>query len=196
MANIAYIRLPEGESLSEAKKAFKEVSIDKYFVDSGNDRANRDQMIDYARDTDTVIVRSLLEFANSLSELFSLLETMKSKEVGFRSIEEPAIDSTVTDGCGLYEITTALNDFKKNSLRLRQNEGRKVAIEKGLYKGREKKPINRNEFVSLYNKWQSKQITKDEMCQKLNISLATLDRRISEYRKESKKSNSTSHSRS
>ena len=53
----------------------------------------------------------------------------------------------------------------------------------GVYKGRVLKGINRNEFLSLYNKWQSKEITKEYTRKKLNVSLSTLDRRIAQYRK-------------
>ena len=77
MANIAYIRLQQDESEKEAKKSFEGMSIGKYFIDSEKDRSNRDQMIDYVRDTDTVIIRSLTDFAESLTELFSLLEALQ-----------------------------------------------------------------------------------------------------------------------
>ena len=58
-----------------------------------------------------------------------------------------------------------------------------VAKAKGVYKGRVRKEINRNDFLSLYNRWQSKEITKEYMRKKLNVSLSTLDRRIAQYRK-------------
>lgn len=184
MANIAYIRLQQDESEKEAKKSFEGMSIGKYFIDSKNDRSNRDQMMDYVRDTDTITIRSLIDFAGSLTELFSLLEILQKKQTGFRSIKEPVIDSAA--GCSFYDVICTLNGFKKTALRIRQNEGRQIALSDGRYTGRERKPINRNVFISLYNKWRNKEVTKEEMCRKLNISLATLDRRIAEYRKDHK----------
>ena len=53
----------------------------------------------------------------------------------------------------------------------------------GRYKGRIKKPIDQNEFISLYNRWQDGEIQKKFICKKLSVSMATLDRRIAEYRK-------------
>jgi len=182
MANIAYIRLQQDESEKEAKKSFEGMSIGKYFIDSEKDRSNRDQMIDYVRDTDTVIIRSLTDFAGSLTELFSLLEALQKKGTGFRSINEPVIDSAT--GCSLYDVIGTLSSFKKEALHIRQNEGRQIAkSDDRRYRGRERKPINMNLFISLYNKWRNKEVTKEEMCRKLNISLATLDRRIAEHRK-------------
>ena len=77
-----------------------------------------------------------------------------------------------------------MSSFKKEALHIRQNEGRQIAkSDDRRYRGRERKPINMNLFISLYNKWRNKEVTKEEMCRKLNISLATLDRRIAEHRK-------------
>ena len=75
---------------------------------------------------------------------------------------------------------------KRETIKERQAEGIAVAKAEGRYKGRIKKPIDQNEFISLYNRWQDGEIQKKFICKKLNVSMATLDRRIAEYRKNSK----------
>ncbi|MBQ2656613.1 MAG: recombinase family protein [Erysipelotrichaceae bacterium] len=50
----------------------------------------------------------------------------------------------------------SLAEFERETIRQRQAEGIAIAKANGVYKGRVRKDINRNKFLSLYNKWQSK----------------------------------------
>jgi len=189
MSNIAYIRVSTtDQNTSRQEEMFKGLKIDKYYIEkvSGKnikDRPELQKMMDYVREGDIVIVESISRFGRSLQDLLTLINQLNEKGVQFRSIKEGDIDTTTPTGKLVFSIFASLAEFERETIRQRQAEGIVIAKAKGVYKGRVRKQINRNEFISLYNRWQSKEITKEYMRKKLNVSLSTLDRRIALYRK-------------
>ena len=189
MANIAYLRVSTiDQNLARQEEAFKGLNIDKFFTEkvSGKnikDRPELLKMMEYVREGDVVFVESISRFGRSLYDLLSLIEQLNEKNVQFRSLKEGSIDTTTPTGKLVYSIFSSLAEFERENIRQRQAEGIAIAKANGKYKGRQRKQINPNEFVSLYNRWQDGEITKKYICKKLNVSLATLDRRIAEHRK-------------
>ena len=189
MSNIAYIRVSsEDQNTSRQEELFKDLKIDKYYKEkvSGKnikDRPELQKMMDYVREGDVVYVESISRFGRSLQDLLNLINQLNEKSVQFKSLKEGDIDTTTPTGKLVFSIFASLAEFEREMIRQRQAEGIAVAKVKGVYKGRVRKQINRNEFISLYNRWQSKEITKEYMRKKLNVSLSTLDRRIALYRK-------------
>lgn len=188
MANIAYIRVSTvDQNTARQEEALKDCNIDKYYIEkvSGKnikDRPELIKMMDYVRDGDTVIVESISRFGRSLSDLLNLIEQLNNKGVQFRSLKEGSIDTTTPTGKLVYSIFSSLAEFERETIRQRQAEGIAIAKAQGKYKGKPKKQINQNDFVSLYNRCLDGEITKKFMCRKLNISRSTLDRRIKEYK--------------
>ena len=189
MANIAYLRVSTADqNLARQEEAFKDLKIDKYFTEkvSGKnikDRPELLKMMEYVREGDTVFVESISRFGRSLSDLLNLIDQLNNKGVQFKSLKEGSIDTTTPTGKLVYSIFSSLAEFERETIKQRQAEGIAIAKANGKYKGRQRKQVNPNEFVSLYNRWQDGEITKKYMCRKLNVSLATLDRRIAEHRK-------------
>ena len=189
MSNIAYIRVStEDQNTSRQEELFKDYKIDRFYKEkvSGKnikDRPELQKMMDYVREGDVVYVESISRFGRSLQDLLSLINQLNEKGVEFKSLKEGDIDTTTPTGKLVFSIFASLPEFERETIRQRQAEGIAIAKANGVYKGRVRKDINRNEFLSLYNKWQSKEITKEYMRKKLNISLSTLDRRIAQYRK-------------
>ena len=193
MAKIAYIRVSTLEqNTARQREAFKDLKIDKYFEEkvSGKnikDRPELNKMMDYIREGDTVVVESISRFGRSLPDLIELMNKLDEKGVHFKSLKEGDIDTTTATGKLVFNIFASLAQFERETIKERQAEGIAIAKAEGRYKGRIKKPIDQNEFVSLYNRWQDGEIQKKFICKKLNVSMATLDRRIAEYRKRIKK---------
>ena len=189
MANIAYLRVSTiDQNLARQEEAFKGLNIDKFFTEkvSGKnikDRPELLKMMEYVREGDTVFVESISRFGRSLSDLLNLIDQLNNKGVQFKSLKEGSIDTTTPTGKLVYSIFSSLAEFERETIKQRQAEGIAIAKANGKYKGRQRKQINPNEFVSLYNRWQDGEITKKYICKKLNVSLATLDRRIAEHRK-------------
>ena len=123
-------------------------------------------------------------FGRSLQDLLTLINQLNDKGVQFKSLKEGDIDTTTPTGKLVFSIFASLAEFERETIKQRQTEGIAIAKANGIYKGRVKKNIDHNQFVSLYNRWQAGEIHKKYMAKKLNISMATLDRRISDYRKQ------------
>lgn len=194
MANIAYIRVSTVEqNTARQEEALKGCSIDKYYIEKVSGKNIKDspelqKMMDYVREGDTVIVESISRFGRSLSDLLNLIEQLNNKGVQFRSLKEGSIDTTTPTGKLVFSIFSSLAEFERETIRQRQAEGIAIAKAQGKYKGKPRKQINQNDFVSLYNRCLDGEITKKYMCRKLNISRSTLDRRISEYKKKTSNS--------
>ena len=190
MANIAYIRVSsEDQNTSRQEELFKDLKIDKYYKEkvSGKnikDRPELQKMMDYVREGDVVFVESISRFGRSLQDLLNLINQLNEKGVQFKSLKEGDIDTTTPTGKLVFSIFASLAEFERETIKQRQAEGIAIAKAYGIYRGRVKKSIDHNQFVSLYNRWQAGEIQKKYMAKKLNISMATLDRRISDYRKQ------------
>ena len=188
MSNIAYIRVStENQNTSRQEELFKSYNIDKYYIEkvSGKnikDRPELIKMMDYVREGDVVYVESISRFGRSLQDLFNLINQINEKGVQFKSLKEGDIDTTTPTGKLVFSIFASLAEFERETIRQRQAEGIAIAKANGVYKGRVKKSIDQAQFQSLYTRWQNGEIKKKYMAKKLGISLATLDRRIEEYK--------------
>lgn len=192
MANIAYIRVStEDQNTARQEELFKEYNIDKFFMEkvSGKnikDRPELQKMMEYVREGDVVYVESISRFGRSLQDLLTLINQLNDKGVQFKSLKEGDIDTTTPTGKLVFSIFASLAEFERETIKQRQAEEIAIAKAKGVYKGRIKKDVDPVKFRTLYDKWQSGEIKKKYMAKKLGISLATLDRRIAQYRKPGK----------
>lgn len=192
MANIAYIRVSTADqNTARQEEMFKDLKIDKYYVEkvSGKnikDRPELIKMMDYVREGDVVIVESISRFGRSLKDLLSLIEQLDNKGVQFRSLKEGDINTTSPTGKLVFSIFASLAEFERETIKLRQAEGIAIAKANGVYKGRTRIKYNEDEFKDLYDRWMEGEIKKKYICKRLNISLPTLDRRISELRNKNK----------
>ena len=188
MSNIAYIRVSsEDQNTSRQEELFKSYNIDKYYIEkvSGKnikDRPELQKMMDYVREGDIVYVESISRFGRSLQDLLTLINQLNEKGVQFKSLKEGDIDTTTPTGKLVFSIFASLAEFERETIKQRQAEGIAIAKANGVYKGRVKKTIDHNQFLSLYKRWQNGEIQKKYMAKKLGVSMATLDRRIAEYK--------------
>ena len=140
---------------------FKDLKIDKYYIDkvSGKnikDRPELQKMMDYVREGDAVvIVESIYRFGRSLQDLLTLINQLNEKGVQFRSIKEGDIDTTTPTGKLVFSIFASLAEFERSVIKERQAEGIAIAKANGTYKGRVKINIDHNQFVSLYKRCRS-----------------------------------------
>ena len=188
MANIAYIRVSsDDQNTARQEELFKDMDIDKYYIEkvSGKnigDRPELIKMMDYVREGDTVIVESISRFGRSLPDLLSLINQLNDKGVQFKSLKEGDMDTTTPTGKLVFNIFSCLSEFERETIRQRQAEGIAAAKKRGVYRGRARIDVDEREFEKLYQQWREGDITKQYICKKLRISLATFDRRAKKYR--------------
>ncbi len=72
------------------------------------------EALDYARSGDTLIVWKLDRLAQSMKQLIETIETLRLRNIGFRSLTE-AIDTTTAQGVLVFHMFSALAEFERGS---------------------------------------------------------------------------------
>ncbi len=154
---IGYVRVSSLDQ-NEARQvvALKERGVEKLFIEkvSGKDMVNRpkiQELLDYARDGDCVLVLDLSRLARNLKDLLNIIEILENKGVTFVSCKE-ALDTATPSGKLMLSMLGALYEFERSIIRERQAEGIKIAKQQGKYLGRRKvpKPENWDEVIGQY----------------------------------------------
>lgn len=180
---IAYIRVSSIDQNEQRQiEAMQRYNIEKWFIEkvSGKDtnRPKLQEMLDFAREGDTIHIHDFSRLARSTKDLLDIVELLNSKGITLISNKEN-IDSSTPTGKLMLTMIGAINEFERTNLLERQKEGIAIAKREGKYKGR--KAISIPDFEDYYNLYTSRQITKSELAKRLKISRPTLDKLIREY---------------
>lgn len=182
--NLAYVRVSTIEQ-NEARQiaALEEMKIDKWYIEKvsakDTNRPKLKELLEYAREGDKIYIKDFSRLARSTKDLLNIIEGLEEKKVSLISLNENLDTSTAT-GKLLVTMIAAINEFERANMLERQKEGIAIAVDEGKYKGRQPMKINDRKFNDLYQDMEKGYITKVEMAEKLNISRATLYRRIRE----------------
>jgi DNA invertase Pin-like site-specific DNA recombinase len=95
----------------------------------------RDDLIDYARPGDVVVVYKLDRLGRSLRDLVDIVVRLKDSGVGLRSVHE-SIDTTTATGKLTFHVFAALAEFETDVLRERTRAGLVAARSRGARLGR------------------------------------------------------------
>ena len=91
----------------------------------------------------------------------------------------------------LIEVYAQLAQVELEKRAKRQAEGIAVAKANGVYKGRKPIQIDNEQFVVIYTRWKSNEITARQAMAELNIKSNTFYRRVKEYETNKKASSNT-----
>ena len=180
---IGYVRVSSVDQNEERQLVtMKKHEVEKIFIEkvSGKDknRPKLQELLDYVREGDTVIIHDLSRLARNTKDLLEIVEYFNKNEVALVSDKE-YIDSNTATGKLMLTMIAAINEFERANLLERQREGIALAKAKGKYKGRKKIKIdNLDEY---YEKYRIRMISKSEMARQLKISRPTLDKLLKEY---------------
>lgn len=139
---IGYIRV---SSLGQhTDRQLEGIQLDRTFADkvSGKDtnRPKLQELLDFAREGDTVVVHSMDRLARNLDDLRQLVRQLTTKGVAVEFIHEHLTftgDDTPLATL-LLSVMGAFAEFERALIRERQMEGITLAKQKGVYKGRKK----------------------------------------------------------
>ncbi|MCM1234299.1 MAG: recombinase family protein [Ruminococcus flavefaciens] len=181
---IAYIRVSTVEQNEQRQvEAMEKYQIEKWFVEkvSAKDinRPKLQEMLDYAREGDTIHIHDFSRLARSTKDLLDIVEKLNQKGITLISNKEN-IDTSTPTGKLMLTMIGAINEFERTNLLERQREGIEIAKRKGIYKGR--KPVSIPDFEKHYQRYMKREISKSQLAKELNISRPTLDKLIKEYR--------------
>lgn len=181
---IAYVRVSTVEQ-NEARQteSLQQYEIEKWFIEKvsakDTNRPKLQEMIDFAREGDTVYVHDFSRLARSTKDLLGLVETFKTKGITLVSIKEQ-IDTSTATGKLMLTLIAAINEFERANMLERQREGIAIAKRNGKYKGRRPKEVKN--FSEYYEKYMCREINKVQFAKALNVSRVTLDKLIREHK--------------
>ena len=185
--NIAYIRVSTLEQNTESQfEILKQYRIDKYFEEKisakNTNRPKLMEMLDYARNGDTVYVKDFSRLARSTKDLLEILEKLENKGVKLVSNKEN-LDTSTPAGKLMVTMLGAIYEFERANLLERQKDGIAIAKREGKYKGRKKisKPEN---WQEVYSDWSCRKITAKKACELLKLKTNTFYNFVKAERKD------------
>ncbi len=182
--NIGYVRVSTVEQNEDRQvKALEKHNIDKWYIEKvsakDTNRPKLQEMLEFAREGDTVYIHDFSRLARSTKDLLDLIEHMQDKGIHLVSNKEN-IDTSTPTGKLMVTMIGAINEFERANLLERQREGIAIAKAKGKYKGRKEIEIDK-EFIAGYERYMNREINKVQFAKELGISRPTLDKLIKEY---------------
>lgn len=92
--------------------------------------------LDFVREEDVLVVTRLDRPARSVPDLHGLIARPNAKGVGFRCLQQAAVDTTTPTGKLMLAILAGVAEFEADLRRERQRDGIDKAKAAGVYKGR------------------------------------------------------------
>ncbi len=114
----------------------EKVFSEKVTGTSRNDRRALEECLEWLREGDTLVVTRLDRLARSGRDLHDILAQLSAKQVGFRCVQQGAVDTTTSMGKLILGILGAVAEFETDIRKERQREGIERAKAAGVYKGR------------------------------------------------------------
>ena len=176
MARVGYTRVS-----SEAQNLDRQldgIAVDRVFADkvSGKSiqRPKLDELLDYVRDGDVVVVHSMDRLARNLDDLRQLVRSLTGRGVRVEFIKENLTftgdDSPMATL--LLSIMGAFAEFERALIRERQMEGIAQAKKRGVYTGR-KKALTHEQIIDIRERIAAGD-TKSALAREYGISRETL----------------------
>ncbi|MEL6597371.1 MAG: recombinase family protein [Pseudomonadota bacterium] len=137
---IGYARVStDDQSLDAQTDALTTAGAGKLFADkisgSKRERPELDRMLDQLRDGDVVTVTKYDRLARSLKDLLEIMETIRARGAGFRSLAED-IDTTTPAGRLVFHVFASIAQFERERISERTREGLASARKRGRIGGR------------------------------------------------------------
>jgi DNA invertase Pin-like site-specific DNA recombinase len=99
-------------------------------------RPGLDECLGQLREGDTVIVWRLDRLGRTVRHLIDLIEDLRRRKVGFKSICDGAIDTTTASGELIFNVFASLAQFERRLIQERTKAGLKSARARGRLGGR------------------------------------------------------------
>lgn len=181
--NIAYVRVSTLHQNTDRQEVeLEKYNIDKWFKEKvsakDTNRPALQEMLEYAREGDTIYIKDFSRLARSTKDLLAIVEELNNKNINLISLKEN-LDTSTSTGKLMLTMIGAINEFERQNLLERQKEGIAIAKQKGKYSKKKALPQG---FKELYKQLKEGAITVAEMTRQLgNKSRTTTYKQIKEY---------------
>lgn len=127
---------------------------------------------------DTLVVWRLDRLGRSMRHLVTLIEDLREKRIGFKSISDGAIDTTTASGDLIFNIFSALAQFERRLIQERTKAGLAAARACGRHGGRPGLTTEAAKVRLAKQLHGDKTLSIDETCETLGISRSTYYRYV------------------
>ena len=187
--NLGYIRVSsEDQNLARQYSIMELYGIEERFIFSdklsgkNTERPGLQQLLDFAKEGDTVCIESISRLARNTRDLLMLVDRLNSKGVTLVSNKEQ-LDTSNPYGQFMLTMFGAMAQLERDTIRTRQVEGINIAKAEGRMNGRPRVGYDAEKFAEAYRQYKQGLITTKGMMQELGMKESTFFRRLSEYEK-------------
>ncbi|MCC5986027.1 MAG: recombinase family protein [Rhodobacteraceae bacterium] len=129
----------EDQSLFAQIDALKEAGAERVFQEKktgkSRQRPELERLLEQLREGDVIVVTKYDRLARSLRDLIDLVELIREKKAGFRSLAED-IDTTTPTGRLIFHVFGSIAEFERERIVERTKEGLAAAKRRGRVGGR------------------------------------------------------------
>lgn len=177
---IGYMRVSTGadrQNVDLQRDALLAAGVDarNLFADYGSgadaQRPGLTKALDYVRAGDVLVVWKLDRLGRSLSHLLSIIDSLKDKQVAFRSLTE-GMDTTQPSGQLLFHVFAALAQYERALIRERVMAGLAAAKRRGRTGGRP--PVITTEKLEAIVEALNGGMSKAAVCRNFEVKRSTL----------------------
>ena len=190
---LGYARVStDDQDLSLQIDALEKHGIAKSFIFMDNlsgarsDRPGLAKCLDALQGGDVLVLWRLDRPGRSMRHLIGLVEDLRGRGIGFRSLNEGAIDTTSASGELIFNIFSALAQFERRLIQERTKAGLAAARARGRSGGRPRLESEEAKVRAAKKLSGDKSITIDDICRTLGISRSTYYRYLSLGNRDSK----------
>ncbi|MFS4439587.1 recombinase family protein [Paracoccaceae bacterium GXU_MW_L88] len=137
---LGYARVSTEEQHLDAQiLALEEAGVERVWSDkisgSKRQRPELDRMLDQLRPDDVIVVTKYDRLSRSLQDLLAIVDVIRSKGAGFKSLAED-IDTTTPAGRLIFHVFASIAQFERERISERTREGLAAAKRRGRISGR------------------------------------------------------------
>ena len=174
---VGYIRVSTFEQ--NPGRQLEGYTLDRTFIDKISGKSKKrpklEEMLNYVREGDTILVHSMDRLARNLDDLRQLVvRDLVPQKITIKFIKENLTFSGEANPASqlMLSVMGAFAEFERALLKERQLEGIALAKKKGIYKGR-KKVLTKDKILELKKRIKNKE-KKTKVAEVLGISRETL----------------------
>lgn len=153
---------------------------DLVFIDKASgaklDRPGLERCLAELQPGDVLLVWRLDRLGRSTKHLVGIVEELRERGVGFRSISDGAIDTTTASGELIFGIFAALAQFERSLIVERTKAGLAAARARGRKGGRPKLDLSDPRITTARTLHRDKSLSISDICATLRVSRSTLYR--------------------
>jgi len=160
--------------MDDLKKAGCQKIFQEKITGATKERPQLQKMIEQVREGDVVFIYKLDRLGRSLKDLIQLVNEIKKKGAGLKSLNDP-IDTTTPQGKLTFHLFAALSEFERDIIRERTFAGLASARARGRVGGRPKGLSSKAQHTAIIAEklYQERELSVKEILDQLSISKMT-----------------------